>query len=420
MNYLIYGLNFILILLVAIICYWQTSVELRRYFALGLFLKLICGIIYGEIYKDYYKKGDTLSYFNEGIKLSSLGKKDFASYLEFVFLNKNTKDAFVEYSSIKNPRSLYIIKISSVFLLITNNSYWLTSCYLSLFAFLGIFYLMKILLEVYSKYKEALLISFLFFPSFVFWSSGLTKESIAIGSLFFMIAFAVKLVKRIKIEWWEITVLLITFWLLLELRSFYLIVFILTFGLYAIVSIISENIKNKILAWLVTGAILVIIAIGISKLPYVLSLNNFLVHLYYAYETNFLGNPENAIIYYDLKPQVTSILINVPIALFSGLFRPSLFDVEKIVMIFPALENLVLLLLFIVKLPSIIKKWNFFNTVSWIYVLVLALFLALSTPNFGSLMRYKVAFLPLLLFLLLKNNPLLNRFKLIIDKRNER
>src|SRR5687768_1157225 len=117
MDYLIYSLNVFLILLIVIACYRQVSFELRKYFLAALFLKLISGIIYGEVYMSYYKKGDTVSYFNEGIKLSSYAREDFISYLEFVFANKNLEDLPVKSSSIKNPRSIFIIKVSSVFLL---------------------------------------------------------------------------------------------------------------------------------------------------------------------------------------------------------------------------------------------------------------------------------------------------------------
>jgi hypothetical protein len=41
--------------------------------------------------------------------------------------------------------------------------------------------------------------------------------------------------------------------------------------------------------------------------------------------------------------------------------------------------------------------------------MLLAIFLALSTPNFGTLSRYKIGFFPFLVFLTLYKNPLLGK-----------
>jgi hypothetical protein len=42
------------------------------------------------------------------------------------------------------------------------------------------------------------------------------------------------------------------------------------------------------------------------------------------------------------------------------------------------------------------------------YCIVLCVFLALSTPNLGTLSRYRVGFLPFLIFLLAYRNPLID------------
>ncbi|MFN5072360.1 MAG: hypothetical protein ACK5EY_09360, partial [Cyclobacteriaceae bacterium] len=74
---------------------------------------------------------------------------------------------------------------------------------------------------------------------------------------------------------------------------------------------------------------------------------------------------------------------------------------------FFSLENGVVLLL---TLWSLFRWGKTRQVNSWmiavlLYTVVLALLLALSTPNFGSLARYKTGFMPFFVYLILFNHP---------------
>ena len=99
--------------------------------------------------------------------------------------------------------------------------------------------------------------------------------------------------------------------------------------------------------------------------------------------------------------------LNSPWALFSGLFRPVIFEANSFFQFVIGVENLILLGLSIFNLKYLSRLWHsserllIFGVIMYIGLLVI--FLTLSTPNFGTLSRYRVGFLPFMIFLLLYN-----------------
>jgi uncharacterized membrane protein len=126
-----------------------------------------------------------------------------------------------------------------------------------------------------------------------------------------------------------------------------------------------------------------------------------------------LSKPENVVNYSNLTPTAASVLINSPQALIAGLFRPFLWEGHTLLAIMAGFENLVLL--FMIGTALISRPWLVSSNqrlicfAVLIYVLILAIFLALSTPNFGTLSRYKVGFLPFLVFISLYQNSIIER-----------
>ena len=88
-------------------------------------------------------------------------------------------------------------------------------------------------------------------------------------------------------------------------------------------------------------------------------------------------------------------------------------EVQSLLFIVPVLENLFLaaitaIAIFWGKRPSS-KKDAILVVSVLMYSLGMATFLAFSTPNFGTLMRYKIGFLPFLAMILMFGNPWLRR-----------
>jgi len=114
------------------------------------------------------------------------------------------------------------------------------------------------------------------------------------------------------------------------------------------------------------------------------------------------------------------MLRNAPLALFSGLFRPFFWEAQNAFQLLAAFENAVLFLLTIVSIKKLKNLWLsadrllIFSALA--YCILLGVFLALSTPNFGTLSRYRTCFLPFLFFLVSCDNIVVNRFSTLMQR----
>jgi hypothetical protein len=113
--------------------------------------------------------------------------------------------------------------------------------------------------------------------------------------------------------------------------------------------------------------------------------------------------------FYDLHAHWSSVILNAPWALFSGLLRPFVWEANGLMSILASLENLLIVILLISSLSRVtrIEKHRLLLISTGTYIVLLCIFLALSTPNLGTLSRYRVGFLPFLIFIISYRNPLL-------------
>ena len=142
----------------------------------------------------------------------------------------------------------------------------------------------------------------------------------------------------------------------------------------------------------------------ISNFHYNLDFSRVLTVIYENHQLGLKSSGDDAILYYNFDGSLLGFLMNIPIALFSGLFRPTILEASNPLQFLVALENLgVFILLIITLIRARIRIFikNPFVISILIYVFSLAVFLAFATPNFGTLSRYKVGYWPFFVFLVL-------------------
>ena len=96
--------------------------------------------------------------------------------------------------------------------------------------------------------------------------------------------------------------------------------------------------------------------------------------------------------------------MSLPVQLFTYMFRPTFLEVNSIFSIAAALDNAILLYLFVVGGWALFKSRvrTFGNRVfMWAYVLIAWIILAMVTANLGIALRQKWMFAPMLIFLLI-------------------
>ena len=97
---------------------------------------------------------------------------------------------------------------------------------------------------------------------------------------------------------------------------------------------------------------------------------------------------------------VSGILSKFPIAVIAGLFRPYIWESKNIVMAFSGIENFIVLLFFFyifIKNPLSSIKNLFVSPLalfSFIFAIFFAFSVAISTSNFGALVRLKIPLMP--------------------------
>ena len=130
------------------------------------------------------------------------------------------------------------------------------------------------------------------------------------------------------------------------------------------------------------------------------------------------SDPDEFIHYENLTSSWLSILKNMPKAIFSGLFRPLPGDGHSWLSWLAKIEHILILLLAFAALWRLPGQLNYKKRLLLLaaitYCMVLAGFLALSAPNFGTLIRYKVGFLPIFIVLITFQNPLIKKIKSMV------
>jgi hypothetical protein len=318
-------------------------------------------------------------------------------------------------------RSLFLVKIMSVFSWMGGNSYWVSAAWFSFISFLASWYLFLVVTAQFKDSWFAASVSFLFFPSIAFWGSGLVKETIALAGIYFISGLFLKFIFNQKTGWFEWLLALFSFWVTWNLKYYWAALFGVVLVTYLLVFLISKRSliiqKHKIIAWMI---VFVSLCGGASLLHPNFYMSRFLEVLVTNHQDFVrISDDDGLIHFYHLHASWGSIIINAPWALISGLLRPFVWEASGLMAILASLENLVITILLISSLIRITKidrhRLLLFSTC--MYIILLCIFLALSTPNLGTLSRYRVGFLPFLIFIISYRNPLLtyltNRIKFL-------
>lgn len=397
-------LNCILLLLAAFWLWRRDESVLHKFYWPALIAKCSAGLALGIIYSTYYETSDTFTFFQLAADQANLARNDLGSYLNYLFSER-------EGYFLGEHRTIFYIKITSLFALITGNNYWITSIYFSLLSFFAAWYLTNTIARFFPAYKIAACIAFLFFPSVVFWSSGIIKESLAMTALFFLATLFLKRWMKERISIVAVLAGIVCGIVIFNLKYYYLAACIPVTVSALTAQWLCEKvgIQNGLRQIMIFAGFLVSGFLIITLLHPNLSPTRVLEIVAYNNGVYMdVCTPDDVIHYYNLEPTWISMLINAPWALISGLFRPFVWEANTIFKFITGVENLLLLILAIVALRdsrNILHAPNRLLVLACIvYCAVLSIFLALSTPNFGTLARYGVGYLPFVV-LLVCNQP---------------
>jgi hypothetical protein len=393
----------------------KMETPVKKMFWAALLLKLMAGIMLGLVYTYYYKESDTFQFFADARVLNAFAKEHPLHYFDFLWTDDVNFPVWDMLQHLQS-RSLFFVKFLSLINFITGENYWISSLWFSFLSFLGCWYLFRQLTDLIKDAIPPAAISLLFFPSFVFWGSGIIKESIAIGALSFIVGFFLKLLTRqrpIIIEWLLMPVAAYFLWNLKYYWAAVLFPTLIT-SLVMVYGVFPFFKLRAIMQFIVWMAFFTVFCIGTSFLHPNFSLEVLLEVIVDNHHQFINVSKEDGVIhFYQLTASWLSVVLNAPWAFLSGLFRPFITESVSGLKLVSALENLLLLILCITNLKNLKRinssPYQLIIYSAMVYVALLCIFLALSTPNLGTLSRYRIGFLPVFLLLIFYGNPLLDK-----------
>jgi len=396
---------------------WKDE-PLIDYYYYALLTKIIAGIALGLVYLFVYDgTGDTYFFYNVSVSLNKFLLTDPLNFFKYIFLNRPVLDQFFN-DFLLEQRILIFVKAISLINIFTFNSYWVTGMYLSFFSFLGLFHLSNSIVRICKISVLPVLISFLFFPSVLFWSSGVIKESMLMGTLGFVCSyFLIWTFTQERINFRRILFVMLCIFSILILKFYYFAALVPSMLSCFLTVKLCELLEFKIKVWLQPLILIIIfgvLTLIVSVMHPILQPSVFIESLLRNYHhTLELSHGKNVFQFPQLKGDWFSLLMHFPEAVVIGLFRPLPGDLSSAIGYLASFENMLIVILFVMTLIFMVIKRPAFSQVvlftsTCIFILMLAFLLPVASPNWGSLARYKAGYIPFFLLLITFRNPFIS------------
>ncbi|WP_223649802.1 hypothetical protein [Hymenobacter psoromatis] len=317
--------------------------------------------------------------------------------------------------------TLFCLKILALLNFASLGSEWLNALYISLFCFVGCWLLARNWQRALpATPPAALVLALLLWPSVVWWTAGITKEALLLGSETALLALVLPALygplPTVPAGWprrvSKLLLVMLLSWVSFRIRYFFAAP--LLGGLLALAAGRWAGCRG----WLGSGwrpqvgALLAVLALEAGA-AVVWGGRHFELS-YFSEETNKnyqfelrQSRDQPHLEYADWDPSPAGLLRHAPQAALQTLARPWLGESPRLSYLVAGLENALLLMLLGLALVAAVRGGRSSRqpvalvVFLLLYCLLLAAFIGLNTPNLGTLHRYRTALLPWLLLLAL-------------------
>lgn len=369
------------------------SLHQKVYWA-GLVSKIAGAGVLGLVYTQWKPDGDMLYFYRDAHALWTQALTHPGDYLSYLYQSQ-----LPHYEA--GSRNGFFIKILSMILLLSNGNFWIAGLFLAMISFAGAWFLVRSL----SNEKVGFLIasaSFLFLPSLVLWASGITKETLLCAALFYLIGIGIRYHKGGPITFFQVLVTVLALFLLVKIRYFLFGIVILGY-LTLILHQLNRIPLPRFLK--ITGVVLLgsLSVYFVSKLNFNLNFNHLPQSVFDNNTQILSASAPGYAMTFPLAPTWKSILLNIPLGFASGIFRP--FPGEgPFIYFFAQLESFLLIVGIGYTLVLVVSgkqrvPLSLLLVCALVFILILASLTALTTPNFGTLIRYRSVYFPLAFYL---------------------
>lgn len=388
-----------------------------RFFVRGMWVKVLGGLMFGAIYVFHYGGGDTTSYYECAMAFVNMLLEDPGTFMRAYF-----GDGSVETKSLFTPstgspmgymffddKTRMVIKLVVPFLFFAGKSFFLTTVLVALATYGGLWQLYRMFVSYFPQFDKLLAIGILFMPSVVFWGSGIMKDSFTLAAVCYFIVATNNIITRKGSFIGKWAALLISGFIIISIKPYILIILLPGTMVWYFYHQIKK-IRNAYFRYVIVPLIYVVILgstyavlTGLSgqlgRFAPEKALNTAVIIQRDLKQEYYQGNSFDI---GDFEADPVSIAGKFPAAVNAGLFRPFIWESRNVVMVLSGLENLFILGLTLAVLvllkPKVIYRLVADHPVilySFVFSILFAFMIGITTSNFGALVRFKIPLIPL-------------------------
>jgi hypothetical protein len=308
----------------------------------------------------------------------------------------------------KDPQSYTIIRLATIFDLITFSTYSATAVLFACCSFAGMWLFFRTFYEQYPHLHKGIAVAAFFIPSVFFWGSGILKDTITLGCLGAATFFTYRIFLRRHLRLDFAFLLILALYGLYLIKIYILLIFLPAAIIWIFISYYS-SIQYRLLK-IIGFPIVIACSVSLGYLAiefaskdnakYSLSMISKTAQVT-AYDIRYWSGRDAGSGYSLGKLDGTweSLVRMAPEGIAVALFRPFLWEVNNPLMFLSAMESLILALFtmyVIVKRGNRLSKAIQDPTIFFclIFSITFAFAVGVSTFNFGTLARYKIPLMP--------------------------
>jgi len=386
----------------------------KPYFIPALSVKLLGAFALGILYHTIYA-GDTNNYFHHASIIYEAFGNSFSAGIHLITTDGTVTPDIAPYSSQMfwfgpDSKEYFVIRIAAVCSLIGFNTYSVTALCFATLSFSGMWAMYMTFAKIRPQVYKELAIAVFFLPSVFFWGSGLLKDSLCLGALGWLFyAFY-----RGAIEKKNIVRCLIVGIMAMKVISAMKVYILLAFVPPAALWIFNENtarIKTASIRWIArplllgVGSAVAIYAMGtIAQADARFNIDKIgeQSKITATYLQGVSKKEQGS--GYDIGEQdgtIQGMIKLAPQAVIVALFRPFIWEARNPTMALSALEAsyFVIFTMRILFRVGLVKTLRTVSTspvltLCFVFSLVFAISVGISSGNFGTLVRYKIPLMP--------------------------
>ncbi len=402
-----------------------TDAELRKIFFTAFFLRMFGSVAYSMMVQYYYGYGDSFTYYVGSNFLRDQVLKD-AGNIKYFFASADEVKKWYDFEVgdinyagyLGTGPNLFVMKVSAFVSLLAFNKFLIISLIFGFFSFAGQWRLFQVFNDI-NKGKQQKLMAWavLYTPSIWFWGSGLMKESICLGGLGFIIHFLYKIFIKKKFSIKDIVALVVLVYVVDSVKSYVIIILAVSLSTILFFKFIA-TMKNIV----IRAFVVLVFILTSSAIAYISNFGEQIQALAEdskvqvdSYQKNYKAtqiedeSSRAGVKSQEIDASVTGMILHSPVAIFTCLFRPFIWESRKIIILFTALESMLLLcstlfLLFKLRFFGFFKAIfsNQYILFCFVISMLFALIIGFTTYNFGTMIRYKIMLLPFYYFMLVQ------------------